>query len=399
MTEPGSTNINLANNSAEAKGSRYYRPELDALRFFAFLCVFIFHRMDYVETDPVRNLWLARLGNIGPFGVPVFFLLSAFLITELLLRERERTGRIHIQAFYMRRILRIWPLYFLVFFGLAFLNHFVPGTGTDDPAGLAGLHVFTGNWYILRHGWIAGSVDPLWSISVEEQFYIVIPVLAAFAGRKAVVVVSWILLAIAFVTVVLYALDPTPGDKGEWTNSFVQFQFFSAGTLLAILLKGRLVRLSIPLRLVGFLLAFCCWFTALIRFDVKSWDPHPTPEGALIGWLLVLAGTILFFLCTLGTPARFVPNWLAYLGRISYGLYLFHSLMFFMVFKMAMPHLAAAFRGLHVPGVVRDGAGTIAVMASSICIAHLSYQYFERPFLRLKQKFTFVAARDDVPQI
>ena len=307
MTQPSNKDLDFE-KSAEAKGSRYYRPELDALRFFAFLCVFIFHRMDYVEIDPVRDLWLARLGNIGPFGVPVFFLLSAFLITELLLRERERTGRIHIQAFYMRRILRIWPLYFLVFFGLAFLNHFVPGTGTDDPLAWLAFTFFTGNWYILRHGWIAGSVDPLWSISVEEQFYIVIPVLAAFAGRKAVVVVSWILLAIAFVTVVLYALDPTPGDKGEWTNSFVQFQFFSAGTLLAILLKGRLIRLSIPLRLVGFVLAFCCWFTALIRFDVKSWDPHPTPAGALIGWLLVLVGTILFFLCTLGTPARFVPE-------------------------------------------------------------------------------------------
>ncbi len=263
---------------------------------------------------------------------------------------------------------------------------------------MGGVHIFTGNWYILRHGWIAGSVDPLWSISVEEQFYIAIPLLAAFAGRRAVVIASWILLAVAYVTVVLYALDPTPGDKGEWTNSFVQFQFFSAGTLLAILLKGRLVRLSIPLRLAGFALAFVGWFTALIRFDVKSWEPHPTPTGALAGWLLVLVGTVLFFLCSLGTPTRFVPTWLSYLGRISYGLYLFHSLMFFLVFKKAIPQLVASFPGVHVPDIVRDGAGTIAVMALSICIAHLSYQYFERPFLRLKQKFTFVAAREDAPQ-
>ena len=137
---------------------------------------------------------------------------------------------------------------------------------------------------------------------------------------------------------------------------------------------------------------------ALIRFDVKSWEPHPTPTGALIGWLLVLAGTVLFFLCTLGIPARFVPAWLSYLGRISYGLYLFHSWMFFLVFKQAIPHLGASFPGVDVPNIVRDGAGTIAVMALSIFIAHLSYQYFERPFLRLKQRFTFVAAREDPPQ-
>jgi len=398
MTELSPNNTAPENKIDTAKGGRYYRPELDALRFFAFLCVFVFHRMDYVDTDPVRDVWLARLGNIGPFGVPVFFLLSAFLITELLLRERERAGRIHVQAFYMRRILRIWPLYFLVFFGLAFLNHFVPGTGTDDPMAWLAFTFFTGNWYILRHGWIAGAVDPLWSISVEEQFYIVIPVLAAFAGRKAVAAVSCILLAVAYVTVVLYALDPMPGDKGEWTNSFVQFQFFSAGTLLAILLKGRLVRLSIPLRLAGFTLAFFCWFTALIRFNVKSWEPHPTPAGALVGWLLVLAGTVLFFLCTLGTPERFVPTWLSYLGHISFGLYLFHSLMFFLVFKMAIPRFGAAFPGLNAPDIVRDGSGTVAVMALSILVAHLSYQYFERPFLRVKQKFTFVAAREDGPQ-
>jgi peptidoglycan/LPS O-acetylase OafA/YrhL len=105
--------------TSSTERNAYYRPELDALRFFAFMCVFSFHRMDYVPTDPVHDPWLFRIGNVGPFGVPVFFLLSAFLITELLLRERERTGRIHIKAFYIRRILRIWPLYFVAFFGLA----------------------------------------------------------------------------------------------------------------------------------------------------------------------------------------------------------------------------------------------------------------------------------------
>jgi peptidoglycan/LPS O-acetylase OafA/YrhL len=204
----------------------YYRPELDALRFLAFLCVFMFHRMDYVPTDPIRDRVLYSIGNVGPFGVSVFFLLSAFLITELLLRERQRSGRIHIKAFYLRRLLRIWPLYFAAFFGLALLNRFVPGVGSSDPLGWLAFTFFAGNWYILRHGWIAGAVDPLWSISVEEQFYVAIPLLAAFAGRRAVAIVSGVLLIVAYVTVLLYALDPVAGDNGEWTNSFVQFQFF-----------------------------------------------------------------------------------------------------------------------------------------------------------------------------
>lgn len=137
MVERESPRLAEARGLSKEKESSYYRPELDALRFFAFLCVFSFHRMDYVPTDPVRNHWLYLIGNVGPFGVPVFFLLSAFLITELLLREREKTGRIHIRAFYVRRMLRIWPLYFVAFFGLALLNHFVAGVGTGDPLAAA----------------------------------------------------------------------------------------------------------------------------------------------------------------------------------------------------------------------------------------------------------------------
>ncbi len=377
------------------EGKACYRPELDALRFFAFLCVFSFHRMDYVPTDPVRNPWLFKIGNIGPFGVPVFFLLSAFLITELLLREREKTGRIHIQAFYVRRILRIWPLYFVAFFGLALLNHFLPGVGTDDPLAWLAFTFFTGNWYILHHGWIAGSVDPLWSISVEEQFYIAIPVLAAFVGRRAVAIVSYLLLGVAYLTVLLYAMHPTTGDNGEWTNSFLQFQFFAAGTLTALLLRGRLIRVPVWMRAAGFVLGFACWFTALIRFKVQSWEPHPTVPGALIGWLLVLAGAVIFFVSALGTPARLVPWWLAYLGRISYGLYLVHSLVFFLTFEKAVPYLRKQLPGVVLPAAIRDWVWTVVVLAVSIALASLSFHYFERPFLRLKKRFTFVAAREE----
>jgi peptidoglycan/LPS O-acetylase OafA/YrhL len=380
-------------SAANPKANRYYRPELDALRFFAFISVFCFHRMDYVPTDPVRDVWLFRIGTVGAFGVPVFFLLSAFLITDLLFRERERTGRIHVQAFYVRRILRIWPLYFAAFFGLCLLNHFVAGVGTGDPFAWLAFTFFTGNWYIAHHGWIAGSIDPLWSISVEEQFYIVIPVLAACGGRRAVQLASYVLLGGAYLTALLYALHPTPGDSGEWVNSFFQFQFFCAGTLLAILLHGRLVRLAVPVRLAGFALAAACWFTAMIRFKVQSWNPQPTPAGSIAGWLLVLAGTVLCFVCTLGMPARLVPAWLSYLGRISYGLYIVHSLVFFAVFEKAAPYVARLFPSIHLAVQLRSSLGTLLVLALSIGLAHLSYRYFERPFLRLKERFTFVASR------
>jgi len=378
----------------DSSSSRYYRPELDALRFFAFLAVFAFHRMDYVPTDPVKDVWSFRFGTIGAFGVPVFFLLSAFLITELLLREQERTGRVHVGAFYVRRILRIWPLYFLTFYGLALLNRFVPGTGADNPVAWLAFSLFSGNWYVTVHGWIAGPVDPLWSISVEEQFYITIPLLVALGGRRALLVTSYLLLLAAYVAIFLYGLHRSPGDHGEWTNSFVQFQFFSAGTLFALFLRGRLVRLPIALRLCGFLLGIGCWLTAMIHFRVQSWDPQPAAAGSVIGWLLVLAGTVLLFLCTLGAPSRLVPRWLAYFGRISYGLYLFHSLVFFLVFEKAGPYFDRLMPEVHLPAMLRNALGTVTVLVLSLVLAHLSFVYFEAFFLRLKQRFTFVRARD-----
>jgi peptidoglycan/LPS O-acetylase OafA/YrhL len=208
-------------------GSRYYRPELDALRFFAFLCVFFFHAGAYVSIDPVKYEWLSRVRAVGLFGVPIFFLLSAFLITQLLFSERERTGRIHIPSFYMRRILRIWPLYFTAFFGLAFLNQFWPGIGTDDPHAWIAFTLLCGNWYIFHHGWLAPSVDPLWSVSIEEQFYLIIPLLAARGGRQAVKITAWVLLALAYIAVAKYALHPNAIGNGP--TALCSFSSFVRG--------------------------------------------------------------------------------------------------------------------------------------------------------------------------
>jgi len=132
----------------------------------------------------------------------------------------------------------------------------------------------------------------------------------------------------------------------------------------------------------------------MMGFSVQSWDPQPTAWGSVAGWLLVLAGTVLIFLCTLGTPGRLIPGWLAYFGRISYGLYLFHSLVFFLIFREALPYVKGAVPGLRVGGGVSAVLGTGAVLAVSLVAAHLSFIYFESFFLRLKQRFTFVLSRD-----
>ena len=113
---------------------RFYQPELDCLRFFAFFAVFIFHTFpheaDYYSARHIPFAALiASVSRAGSFGVDLFFLLSAYLISQLLLREKEAFGHVSLKAFYLRRILRIWPLYFLGYLHRCFIN-----SGGSDPA-------------------------------------------------------------------------------------------------------------------------------------------------------------------------------------------------------------------------------------------------------------------------
>lgn len=380
------------------KMDRYYRPELDVLRFLAFLSVFTVHRMDHLPIDPARHFWLYNISLLGNFGVPVFFLLSAFLITELLMREENQLGTIHIRSFYMRRILRIWPLYFAVFYGLVLLNHFIPYTGATDPLSWLAFTFFAGNWYICVHGWIpAFPVNPMWSISVEEQFYIAIPFIALYGRRLGLKIVSFTLMAASYGMVTWYAWRGWHGFSSQWTNSFVEFQFFSAGTLLSIALKGRRTpQWNLVLRLLGIVTGITCLFVASVYLGVQADTPSSTVLQAPLGWALVLAATILFFLSLLGTPGRYLPKPMVYLGRISYGLYLFHELIYTLVFHVWKARLVRLSAVLHLRNWT-GGVGTLIAFCTTIFLAHLSYQFYERPFLRLKRRFTFIPSRDDAP--
>ena len=376
------------------KAIRYYRPELDVLRFLAFLIVFIVHRMDFLPIDPGRHFWLYNLSLLGDFGVPVFFLLSAFLITELLTREQDSVGSIHPGAFYMRRMLRIWPLYFAVFYGLVLLQRFLPGAGPANPMSWLAFTFFAGNWFICRHGWIpAYPVDPLWSISVEEQFYLAIPLLAYFGRRLGLKVISIVLLVISYLVVIRYAHRGFSGFSSQWTDSLVQFQFFSAGVLLSLFLKGRVPRWHPLLRVAGVVACVVCWFVASVYLGVQADTPRSSVLQAPLGWALVLAGTIVLFFSLLGMPERFMPAPIVYLGRISYGLYVFHELVYFFIFWIWGSWLTRFSKLLHL-SAWQGWVGTALSFAVTVLIAHLSYRFFESPFLRLKRRFTFVPSRD-----
>jgi peptidoglycan/LPS O-acetylase OafA/YrhL len=132
------------------KPRRFYQPELDGLRFYAFLGVFIYHTLPEQPAFyrglhlPLPSLWSAVVKS-GASGVDLFFALSAFLITSLLLREGEETGGISLRLFYLRRILRIWPLYLVVMAVAIVLAHTL--RSQDLPwFYVIGYLLFVGNW-------------------------------------------------------------------------------------------------------------------------------------------------------------------------------------------------------------------------------------------------------------
>ncbi len=271
---------------------RYYKPELDILRLVAFLFVFFTHRMDLAPIDAATNYWGYHISLVGVFGVPLFFFLSAFLITELLTKEQDQFGTINIKSFYIRRILRIWPLYFSFFFGIVFITHFSKNFGFVTTNNLLAYCFFYGNWYIIFHQWLpCYPLNPLWSISVEEQFYLLLPLILYYLGKKGLKIFSVLSFIAAYFTIVYYALHPTKGFSGEWTNSFVQFQFFGAGILVSIFCKGWQPKWNGSARVGVFMAGLACWLIASIFCKINADAPHlSTIPQAIGGWLLVLVG-------------------------------------------------------------------------------------------------------------
>jgi peptidoglycan/LPS O-acetylase OafA/YrhL len=159
----------------------FYRPGLDILRALAFLLVFVAHGLVSEINRPTQAGAIARMGE---FGVSIFFFLSSYLITELLLREKRDTGTIHVPAFYVRRILRIWPLYFAMIAVGWFCGQFSPSHALSFAWGASLLLLFT-NWYTVGHGYPPGFLFPLWSISVEEQFYLAWPLIVKYLSPGA----------------------------------------------------------------------------------------------------------------------------------------------------------------------------------------------------------------------
>jgi peptidoglycan/LPS O-acetylase OafA/YrhL len=174
-----------------------------------------------------------------------------------------------------------------------------------------------------------------------------------------------------------------------WTNTFVEFQFFAFGTLLSLALRGTTPQLSPALR-AGLLLACLgLWLAASEWAGVN--EVHPVAAfKLLLGYWFVGFGCIALFLSVYGMPARWIPAPLVYLGKISYGLYVFHKLALDFatwILNRVPVHALKTSHTLFASGHIVLG------FAMTTGAAMLSYRYFETPFLKLKDKFAVIHTR------
>ena len=375
-----------SSQSVSSSPAFFYLPELDSLRFFAFFAVFVWHISPipaWVQAAPHKNvLEILSVASWqgGEFGVDLFFTLSAFLITELLVREKLQFGRVDVRSFYVRRTLRIWPLYFgflaAYFAGLALL------TCAPVPwRALPGFVFFLGNFVMYQGVFVTLQLGILWSVSLEEQFYLLWPWVVSRFSRRGLAVVAILMWTFS----ILYRWRLLSGGVAPspiWWNSFARLDPLACGILLSALLHGSEHRFQNSRRMLA--------IVGVSLFVAAGYcSPREESSGALrimLAYPLGALGSGAVLLAALGITNR-PRSWLVnpslkYLGRISYGLYVFHATMIVVALKML--------RGLEShPAAVRAIYPALA-LAMTVGTAAASYEWFEKPFLKLKSRFQYV---------
>jgi peptidoglycan/LPS O-acetylase OafA/YrhL len=341
-----------------------YIPQFDYLRGVAVLVVMLFHASHDVQSFP-----MARFVEFGWTGVDLFFVLSGFLITGILLNTREQRG--YFTNFYARRILRIWPLYFallgVMFIAVPLLFPRWSATAMGNARPAWPFVLFIQNLAI-PHA-ITGPLSATWSLAIEEQFYFAWPLLIFLLPRRAI---QWLAVAIVVCSPLLrLGITLTHPHVSMYFNTFTRLDGLAVGSFLAIWLPEakagtvkRWALAALPIALISAVLIDHTW----IRYSA----------------IAIAAGSIV----SLSFFVTFNNRFLRYTGRISYGLYLLHLATFGLATK---PELRRHYP--HAPAW-NDIAYLAVGLAVSYGLASLSWFLFESQILRAKKWFHGEPARD-----
>lgn len=352
---------------------------LNGLRAIAAISVVIGH----VFQDTFGNWGISGLHlPIFKGGVTLFFVISGFLITYLLLQEKKKINDVKIGAFYMRRILRIWPIYYLYILVCIAVLAFMGLSDTILTEKLWWYLFFAANIPFLSATGIPMIVH-FWSIGVEEQFYLFWPWLAKFSKR-------YLIPIICVVGIVWFSMK-----LGSWvafTNKSLIYKFFNVtkfhcmmlGALGAVLYdKKNKYYIKIFSNKIGQIIV---WLLFLLSGVWGDYVPAIIREE-------VIAVMSLFLITGQACSSSFINlenKACDYVGKISYGIYVIHPLLIFVS--------SYAYRMLEITlptWLQAIGIYTYVILAT-ILVANLSYHYVEKPFLKLKNRFAIVKSQNSI---
>lgn len=372
-------------------------PFLTQVRCLAALIVVCHHIELFKSLSGHPNLWSVMfVQSMGPAGVDLFFVISGFLITYLLLAEQQKKGTITVSKFYVRRILRIWPLYYLlVFLGFVVLPAVLDVAAFNSQPMMDWTKNFNSNFLALLTVYcllipnigVAFFASPLgishlWSIGVEEQFYLFWPWLLKFGRQKAWVLMVGVIALKFCATLAIIAWKQQVTDPAE--------------AQLSQHITDLANHFRIEMMASGGLAA--CWFVKRGKC-MPAWITHPASQ--LVSLSVVVAGlafpnvfieTILalgfshIILANVSTQRKpgTIGLFVNYLGRVSYGIYMYH----FIVLLMVMQIIEKKNHSLPC----YDFVVYFFSITATIVVSAVSYHFFERPFLKLKEKFTLLSA-------
>jgi peptidoglycan/LPS O-acetylase OafA/YrhL len=370
---------------------RRHIPELDGLRGLAVLLVIVFHSMHVPKiTTNFLDVSMHSLFMMGWCGVDIFFTLSGFLITTILLSTKNEKN--YFSSFYYKRVLRIFPLYYLylLFIFLIFFPEVHSKVFGQDKFKLElaqhsqlwfWLYISNIKQFILGRNFGAG-VGHLWSLAIEEQFYLVWPCLVYFCSLKRLKTLSLILIIFSLVLrVVFYFNNVSP--ESIYTFTLTRFDTLLFGAYVAILLKDNYSFNQKKAHLLLLLLLVLCG-PLFIIFGPRY---ESTPVMYTIGYSIIgLTVATLIIILQSGQPSfvnrMFKKKWLIFFGKYSYALYLFHVLIRQSIYRVFnQPKL---FFGLQI---FWDIFVLVIVIACSTLVALISWHCYEKWFLKLKVRF------------
>lgn len=348
--------------------NRVYYPQIDGLRFLGFLLVFFTHFSIYVPST-----FLYKMGWVG---VHLFFFISGFLLTKLLQIEYKVHSTISIKKYFYRRVLRIWPLYFtylllILLFLIVFNKEF-------SIVRFMGNVFFIDNVLVFFYGLNTniGALH-LWTISVEEQFYLMLPFFLLFIFK---IPRKQNLIAVLLVLFV-FGIFIFP-----FLNGRTHFPHFSIRSSWVFLIAGLLLGLGYGRNLMQKINPYAALLLSVVFMYVAGL--YFAERGPILINCLIVGSIILSFLLLFSTVFYDAKNWvyklftlspIRYLGKISYGLYIFHTVVIG-VTKSIFKEVPQQYLFLSL----------FFALFFNIVIAVISYEFFERKFLLMKENAAII---------